>query len=160
MPEKLYSAAYARAVRPPRIMESETHTYCRPCSQTILSKWKGWPHRDVVPLLPLVTVRQSNASATNNDYDDCPVCGGTNDTVFNSMIKWLNVHGPYNTGLPDYWLLVISDNKSKWGLPYYAETMCPRCKQRAVVSEMRYPNDDHEIAYNCANCGVQSVRRK
>lgn len=65
------------------------------------------------------------------------------------MIKWLNVHGPYNTGLPDYWLLVISDNKSKWGLPYYAETMCPRCKQRAVVSEMRYPNDDHEIAYNC-----------
>ena len=44
------------------------------------------------------------------------MCGNA-AVLLSNRIAWLNYHGPYNTGLPDYWLLVINEIPNKWGLP-------------------------------------------
>lgn len=96
--------------------------YCSDCAAPILKQWQGWPLRDPVPLLPKI-------------WDGkCEACGSEGDVVPNTTIQWLNYHGPYNTGLPDYWLLV-TDQQTVWGQPYHAEAQCPRCGGRAVMSE-------------------------
>lgn len=119
-------------------------SFCRNCAEAKLSAWKGWPHRDPVPVLcPLAS-------------EPCPDCGCT-DTLDSSRIVWLNYHGPYSTGLPDYWLLVVSDVQSKWGRPYLRESQCPKCAARTIVSELKYPNGQRELKHNCTVCEVRSA---
>lgn len=127
-------------------MEPQDISYCQPCSQRALSSWKGWPHRDPVPLLPRI------------DSGPCEECGCSESLGANG-IAWLNYHGPSSTGLPDYWMLVIDTASSAWGRPYFAEAVCGRCGGRAVVSEMQYPSNRHEFKLNCEQCGVQRVPR-
>ncbi len=77
-------------------------------------------------------------------------------------IAWYNHHGPYNTGLPDYWLLVVNagENLRNWGFPYFAEGPCPVCGERSVVSCMSLPNGGQELKYNCPTCGVLEPTRR
>jgi ribosomal protein S14 len=128
-------------------IEQQTIQYCAKCSPAILGEWKGWPHRDCVPHLPRII------------SGSCEVCGSVgSDYISNTDIAWLNHHGPYSTGLPEYWLLVISEGwLSKWGSPYYAETNCRKCGGRGIISEMKYPNGTRELASNCQICGVKKV---
>jgi hypothetical protein len=69
--------------------------FCRKCALSAFNKWKGWPIRDPVPILPIM------------EQGKCPICGSV-DEVISSNIAWLNIHGPYNTGLPDYWILKVT----------------------------------------------------
>jgi hypothetical protein len=45
---------------------------------------------------------------------------------------------------------------SFWGQPYFAEDGCPICGARAILSEMKYPNGERKLRYNCAECGVEA----
>ena len=117
--------------------------FCRQCSQAILAGWKGWPHKDAVPLLP----RMSDGH--------CETCGGE-QALNNEDIIWLNYHSKYNTGLPDYWLLKIGI-PNKWGRPYLSEGECPRCKSRTIISEMIFPNGKRETKHNCEKCGIRQA---
>jgi hypothetical protein len=79
-----------------------------------------------------------------------------------ARINWHNYHRQYNTGLPDFWLLQLDDDSLKrhWGLPYYTEARCPKCRARAIVSEMKFPNGDRELKVNCQRCGVVPLAPK
>ncbi len=96
--------------------------FCKKCSISLLERWQGWPLRDSVPCLPQVIDKI------------CTSCGDQGEVINSSDIQWLNYHGPYNSGLPDYWLLV-TDQKTIWGLPYFSEGACERCGKKAVISE-------------------------
>lgn len=121
--------------------------YCKQCSIQILGPWQGWPLIDPVPLLPQF----------NNGF--CVACGQAGDAIANTEIQWLNYHGPHNTGLPDYWLLV-TDQTTVWGAPYYSEEKCPRCRSRSVVSEH---GDSRRDRFNykliCPSCHEQKLHR-
>src|SRR5258706_11694661 len=110
-----------------------------------LEKWKGWPHKHAVPLLP-----QLNRGAA------CGTCG-TREVVNSEVIAWVNHHGPHSTGLPEYWYLAIDHNPFHWGRPYYAEGQCPKCRAPTILSEMKYPDGTRQFMHNCRNCGVQDV---
>lgn len=125
-------------------MELEIRSYCRTCTESILGRWKGWPHRDSVPLLPSLT------------DEPCAACGQL-IKVDSVTIAWLNVHSRYSTGLPDYWVLSIDGGVRAWGHPYYAEAPCPRCGSRAIVSEMKSSNGERELRCNCSTCGVRRL---
>ncbi|WP_447985571.1 hypothetical protein [Nitrospira sp. Nam74] len=67
----------------------------------------------------------------------CPKCGGT-ETVSAKHIRYINIHGEGNTGLPDYFALIICRPGteryaflSQWGNPYslYVES-APRTVRR------------------------------
>ena len=118
--------------------------YCRACAQSAFEAWRGWPHRDAVPLLPRL------------DAETCAICANA-EAVYGDVIAWVNYHGPYNTGLPDYWYLAIDGDPSHWGLPYYAEGVCPKCRTRTVISEMKYPSGTRELMHNCERCGVRDA---
>ena len=77
--------------------------------------------------------------------------------VPSARIAWLNYHSKFNTGLPDYWLLVVRERPNKWGLPYFAVGTCPRCGNASVISEMKYPNRTRELKHNCRTCGIVDV---
>lgn len=94
-------------------MNEEKTIYCSTCVKAILSDWKGWPHKNVFPLLPRFK------------DEACESCGGT-EKLESSSIVWLNHQSKYSTGLPDYWLLVIQDQQNNWGKPYYKE-ICHNC---------------------------------
>jgi hypothetical protein len=87
----------------------------------------------------------------------CIECGGT-QLLDSSKIVWINHHGEFSTGLPDYWLLIIQNQQNKWGLPYYGESNCPECGRRTIISQMKYPNGNSELSHNCGNCGVIKIR--
>ena len=133
-------------VREQRAMERRDIEFCARCAQSALGSWKGWPHRDVIPLLPQL------------HGGTCQVCG-SHTGVRNQSITWLNYHSEFSTGLPDYWLLVVAERPNKWGLPYLAIGECPLCGHETVVSEMQYPNGEREVKHNCQQCGVQSAGR-
>ena len=118
--------------------------YCELCAKDILQGWKGWPHKDPVPLLPRIYC------------DKCEKCGSS-AVLENNRITWFNHHGAYSTGLPDYWLLVVDDGLTKWGKPYYGICNCSQCDGEAILSEMNYPNGEHEFKCNCGTCGVQEA---
>lgn len=118
-------------------------SYCKKCAIPILSQWQGWPLRKPVPLLP----RVRNGS--------CEACGYQVEVVLSTEIQWLNCHGPYNQGLPDYWLLV-TDQKTRWGLPYHSETVCDRCGSRAVLSK----HGDSRSGRCCPSCYGEESKRK
>ena len=129
--------------------------FCRQCTLAAFEQWKGWPIRDAVPSLPII--------GGNNK---CPICGGTNEVV-STNIAWLNVHGPYSTGLPDYWVLIEGDENpgfhkkfpSKWGLPYYESIECPKCKGK-LLSSVFCPSIGWEIRRWCVDCGFGDTKRQ
>jgi len=125
-------------------VKTDHHIYCRECGQSILKQWKGWPERDVIPMLP----RMFN--------DACESCGSA-EGLEPSEISWLNYHSAFSTGLPDYWLLVISSQQNKWGQPYYRESSCPGCTGRSIISQMNYPNGTKETYHNCNQCGIMKI---
>ena len=127
------------------IMIIQNYDYCLGCGQQILNVWKGWPHKDSIPLLPRII------------DGSCEKCGGA-EVLKTSTICWLNYHSEYSTGLPDYWLLITQSQKNKWGLPYFGEANCPKCNNRAILSQMKYPNGSTEICYNCEKCGVAKAK--
>lgn len=127
-------------------MQKQDLEFCAQCAQSALGSWKGWPHRDVVPSLA-----QLRAGT-------CEVCG-SGTSIRNESIAWLNYHSEFNTGLPDYWLLAVTQSPNKWGLPYFAIGLCPKCGDETVVSEMQFPNGNRELKHNCQQCGVRSVGR-
>lgn len=126
-------------------MKTEHYSYCKSCSEQILKNWKGWPQRDKVPELPRMI------------DGVCEVCKGTKE-LHPQDISWLNYHSEFCTGLPDYWLLRTDQPQNKWGLPYYFESDCPRCKGRSIISQMHYPVGTSEMCHNCANCGVIKIK--
>jgi len=128
-------------------MTEQAIQYCQQCARRILEEWKGWPHKNPIPLLPKIVEGK------------CAICGNSAG-LDNSRITWFNYHGEYNTGLPDYWLLVIDGDRTKWGKPYYGECVCPICGKPAVLSEMNYPNGKHELKSNCTRCGVNNAVNK
>lgn len=128
---------------PDRVKKS--NEYCQECAERLLGTWRGWPHRSVVPLLPLM------------QGGPCPACGG--DLVLRSSdIAWLNVHGSYSTGLPDHWVLAVRADSFSWGKPYYAESLCGMCGGRSVISH--FTHDRHAFVNNCEACGISPVRLK
>ena len=123
-------------------MSDHSQIYCKTCGEMILKQWKGWPHKDVIPLLPRLI------------DGACENCGSTQG-LNSDEIVWFNCHGAYTTGLPDYWLLEINSFGNWWGRPYLSESNCPICNGRAILSEMYCPNETHETAHNCPKCGVK-----
>jgi hypothetical protein len=125
---------------------SDIH-FCRRCTLAAVEKWKGWPIRDAVPLVPML-----KDSA-------CPACGGC-DEIASTDIGWLNIHGPYSSGLPDYWVLLLADPArgflkklpSKWGLPYYELLQCPACGGN-LFSSLFVPGLAWQIRRWCPSCG-------
>ena len=122
----------------------KTVTYCKICSKNILKQWKGWPQKDIIPILPILS------------EGICQICGSS-DKLESFQISWSNYHGKYNTGLPDYWLLEITDQPNKWGQPYFNESNCPRCNNRSIISQINDPNGTREQFYNCHSCGIIKI---
>ena len=120
-------------------------SYCFHCSVDILSAWKGWPHKDTLPILPVL--RDGHCAHCSNSK-----------ALSGERITWFNYHSEFSTGLPDYWLLKIDGERTKWGHPYLRDSDCPRCGVPAIISEMNYPNGKHELKVNCGACGVISFR--
>ena len=85
-------------------MENQIIQYCEDCAKQILQTWKGWPHKKAIPVLPKIV------------GSVCENCGG-NNILENNRITWFNYHGEYSTGLPEYWLLKIDGERTKWGCP-------------------------------------------
>jgi hypothetical protein len=121
--------------------QHEPLIYCATCADPILTGWRGWPHRDPIPTLPLM---QSGR---------CESCGGDQPLPAH-QITWLNCHGSFSTGLPDYWVLQTNGSGCNWGHPYLADTYCRKCGGRAVISEMRYSGGTRALRQDCLNCGV------
>lgn len=115
--------------------------FCAKCSPLLLDEWKGWPLRDSIPLLP------------RSIDGRCEACGDSAILEPNN-IAWLNCHGPGNTGLPDYWALIISTRSNKWGHPYYLEEPCAKCGSRSTISLMNYPDGSRELKADCKKCGI------
>lgn len=68
--------------------------------------------------------------------DVCPACGAS-DGLDPEYVMFCNVHGPYSSGLPDYFELRIVEPGSdgfdfypKWGLPYAGVPMYQRGRRR------------------------------
>lgn len=115
--------------------------FCLRCSEKVLKAWKGWPHKEVVPYLPELA------------SDTCPACG-SGEVLLSNRICWFNYHSEYNTGLPDYWLLQIDGERTKWGFPYFTLSECRNCEREVVVSQMCFPNGTSELRVNCSSCGL------
>ena len=119
--------------------------YCKKCSEPILKGWKGWPHKDPVPLLPIL------------DINGCDYCrSATVDEIPSHYIAWGIAQSAHSTGLPDYFYLQANDPDVEWhdsliqgGRPYFSEGPCPKCGGRATLTEF-----SARTTYSCANCGV------
>lgn len=122
-------------------MEPQSNIYCEPCSLPRLATWKGWPNRNLIPLLPRLI------------DGCCETCAQPSASLDSSRIGWQNVHGYGNTGLPDHWRLVVDTAWDRWGLPYFGEAVCHRCGQRAVVSE----HMTRDLRLNCPQCGIRRL---
>ncbi len=99
---------------------SEERELCRRCAEWAFARWRGWCAAGTAqwaekPDLPAVPGLHSGR---------CPRCSGS-DGVSIARIAYRNVHGEFNTGLPDYFVLVILEDSSaawasaqRWGHPY------------------------------------------
>jgi uncharacterized protein len=67
---------------------------CHDCGERLSRAWKGWPERDPVPEIPLLLDGR------------CSECGGSR-RLSPTCLRYQPYHGPHNTGLPDYFTLVI-----------------------------------------------------
>ena len=124
--------------------------FCHSCAIEVLNQWRGWPIKNKIPIPPIM------------EGIVCPVCNGAANLI-STCVAWLNIHGPYNTGLPDYWVLSIGEEKefvkefpSKWGLPYFALSKCTKCKGDAIDS-LFIPPLGWQIRRQCAKCGLTSI---
>jgi DNA-directed RNA polymerase subunit RPC12/RpoP len=120
---------------------NDSAIYCALCAKEVTGAWRGWPHKDPVPLIP--RLREGL----------CEKCGSS-EGLKSANIIWLNYHSAYSTGLPDYWILNIDMKGNRWGQPYSSEGSCPKCGLRSVRSLMHFPDGTREIKYNCPQCGV------
>ena len=91
------------------------------CARNAFRAWQGWcsmgterwrgRERDKLPLPDLPQLQDG----------ECPTCGST-ESLAPERIYYKNVHGRFNTGLPDYFRLVIAEQPGpdlrRWGRPY------------------------------------------
>jgi hypothetical protein len=117
--------------------------FCRFCSESKISQWKGWPNKQVIPLL--------------SELVDgvCRECGANAiQAINNTDIRWANQHSEHSTGLPSHWQLVIAkgDEFEHWGLPYFGTVLCQQCGANSVLSKMCYPSRATYFS-NCEKCG-------
>jgi hypothetical protein len=83
----------------------------------------------------------------------CSVCGG-GEKVSNQDIRWVNVHGVGNTGLPDHWELRVTAEPryEKWGLPYFDIVTCSKCSREVAFSKYVASNGRQQTREECAFC--------
>ena len=98
--------------------------YCERCAREAFRAWQGWctsgtegwnaKSRDRLRLPDLPQLQDAR----------CPECGGSESLVA-AQIFYENYHGPWNTGLPNYFVLRIADEarnaepaRRQWGRPY------------------------------------------
>ena len=99
----------------------------------------GWPHRDAIPVLPVLD--QAGAIL----WVDINLVESQHRVVESSRRVQHRTTGLLDAG---YWCI------EQWGSPYYALDRCQRCGLGVVISEMRFPYGDRELKANCQNCGV------
>ncbi len=110
----------------------KTKIFCHACAEEAFKIWKGW--------CSFGTNNWSERDLEKTKLPDipelvdgkCPRCGGEK-RLADRKISYQNIHGPGNTGLPDYFVLyingtsprkgIIYDKSSdkfneKWGFPY------------------------------------------
>jgi hypothetical protein len=97
---------------------------CLKCAEVAIKYWKGWP--------PLETINWNSQERKKSILPDIPkLDDGTcnrcqsQDHVFVYDLVFINIHGSYSTGLPDYFRLAIDEinmNKrflhERFGIPY------------------------------------------
>ena len=83
----------------------------------------------------------------------CTVCGGS-EQVSSQYIRWVNVHGFGNTGLPDHWELHVTAEAryEKWGFPYFDVVTCSKCSRKVALSKFVAPNGKQQTREECAFC--------
>lgn len=74
--------------------------FCRPCSLPRIAEWRGCPRgfgpcRANTPAVPDLPVLSGGT---------CPNCGGSDGVPMDHFV-FQNVHGPDNTGLPDFFVI-------------------------------------------------------
>lgn len=114
---------------------------CRNCSESAINSWKGWPTKDKVPNLRVLS---ENACPTNADHE----ITSANDIV------WQNIHSSGNTGLPDYWELRLVpeptwEGDPKWGNPYLRISSCVTCRDTQILSTMIFPDNTRQAFVQC-----------
>jgi hypothetical protein len=117
-------------------------TFCAACTRTRVQSWRGWPQRGK----PIPSLEPISGAA-------CSVCGGS-EQISNQDIRWVNVHGIGNTGLPDHWELRITAEAryEKWGLPYFDVVTCSKCSRKVALSEYVASNGKRQTREECAFC--------
>jgi hypothetical protein len=109
---------------------------CRRCAEWAFARWRGWcsagtEHWAEKPDLPAVPHLQSEL---------CKRCGA-HEGVDVEPIVYMNVHGPFNTGLPDYFRLVIQPEPRaealRWGRPYKDAWVVERIPLDELEARMR-----------------------
>jgi hypothetical protein len=79
---------------------AELQVFCRDCAEWAVGRWRGWH-----------PTPRSNSSEALPDLPtmicgECELCGGKNPVRADHII-YQNYHGPFSTGLPDYFYLEI-----------------------------------------------------
>jgi hypothetical protein len=109
---------------------------CRPCAEWAFACWRGWcsvgteawKEKPDLPAVPTM------------DDGRCSRCGGS-DGLNLDQVFYRNVHGPHNTGLPDYFELVIMEhdefNARRWGRPYSDAWITARVSLDDLESHMK-----------------------
>jgi len=89
---------------------------CYVCAERAFFGYQGWSEESGPRTPPPAVPRLVDGT--------CPTCGG-HVGLDPRHVFWHNVHGPFSTGLPEYFELVIkvpgseeSRGSRKWGLPY------------------------------------------
>ena len=123
-------------------MSGDTLMFCANCTIQKLTSWKGWPHRG----MPIPRLEPMSGGT-------CGACGGS-EQVLSQDIRWVNVHGVGNTGLPDHWELRVTaeERYEKWGLPYLDVVNCPRCGRLVALSEFMPSKRKRSTREECAFC--------
>ena len=101
-------------------------TLCRSCALKAFENWQGVPWKDARRWDRKLQLEHALLPAVPELIEGrCPSCNACRG-VEADQIAYLNVHSYFNTGLPDYWSLVVMDNdpeKLAWlhdrfGYPY------------------------------------------
>ena len=85
-------------------------SFCRDCANWAFARWRGWhptkraAQSESLPDLPLMIGGR------------CEICGGS-ALLAPQHVFYCNYHGPYNTGLPNYFYLIINETEVVPGIP-------------------------------------------